>query len=312
MTKKIVSFGAIYCDINYTRFPLPDQLQLDTEIVGSDYSVELGGSAVIFARVASSLGMEPVFIGKIGVDMMGSAVTKLMEEEHITPSFITNINVSTNISSNFVRGDGKSLMTVAGSANQEMTGDEVKNKLFENLPQVQYLYLGGSFKLKNVLPFYQQIILKAKSNGVKIILDHGRVTNATSEEDKKIIRDNIQHIDYYLPSRDELLSVWGETDIKTAMMNIKSKMGGVIVVKDSTNGSLGIATDEIVECPIFPVALLNTVGAGDSFNAGFVFAQSEGLHLLESLRFASATAALKISRFELPSLFEVKKLVEAK
>ncbi len=305
MLSKILSLGASYFEITSINFPLPDTLTIETETVGKEYIIDPGGSAIYFARVSASLGLSPIFIGKRGKDYLGEQLEEMLEEFGITPSYTVSDEVQTNVAINYVRPDGKTLMFVSGSANQALEHHEVESKILDSLVSVNYLYLGGGFKLLSLLPMYADVIKKAKESGVKVIIDHGRVNTALTPESIATMKDAIARADYYLPSKDELLAVWEAESIEHAIKKVREVSAATIVVKDSENGAYGSIGDEIVHCKAFEVVPKNTVGAGDSFNAGFIRAQIEGMDLYESLRFGCATAALKISEGDLPAYDKV-------
>lgn len=293
----VLSLGATYLDINATSFPFGDGLKPETETIGKEYEIALGGSAVTLARISSQLGLKPVFIGKIGNDTAGELISKLMHEKGIYADFIKSDSVQTNLGLNFVSPEGKTLMAGAGSANSSLTGDELVSKVLKYLPEVKYLCLGGYFKLRTLLPFYTQLIEKAHKNSVKVLLDHGRVTNQVTESDRETLRDRVGSVDYYLPSEDEFCLLWGKT-LEEAIMNCTKKTKAHIIIKRAEKGSIGISSNERHDVNGFLVEPINTVGAGDSFNAGFLAATSHGKSLRECLVYANATAALKISNQE--------------
>ena len=301
----------MYLDINAKEFPFSHGLQPNTEVIGGNYEVVPGGSALNFARFCAALALAPVFIGKVGDDPIGKLLTELVTESGVTPAFISSPHVETNVGMNFVGQNGSSIMTVVGSANQSLQGEEVLAKIEEHLTGVQYLYFGGCFKLTMFRQWYKTIAAKAHEMQVKVVLDHGRITNSVSEEDKETMKNLLPHVDYYLPSRDEFLTLWQVATIEEGITKVREYSAATIVVKDAENGAYGSKDDEIVHVPSFPVNVINTIGAGDSFNAGFITSQTLGLSLEEGMKFACATAAVKISHDTVPTTKEVRKLLHA-
>jgi len=309
MKEKILSLGNIYFQIDSVHFPLGNKVDLNRELVGGEYMLYPGSSALNFVRVAKSLGLFPVFVGKMGNDIPGQQVSALLNKEGIEFYPIVSDTHQTNLAINYVSDNTDSLMFVSGDANQSLEKHEVEDKLQELFPDLKYLYLGGTFKLKSLLPALPEIISLAKKHDVKVILDHNRITNATTEEEKDIVRKIVPEVDFYLPSRDELLDLFSATSMEDAIEKLKSLVKNIVVVKDAENGSIGIRNGEVIKVPAFKVDTYNIVGAGDSFNAGFIRAQEEGMGLKESLRFANATAALKISMKGFPTYNDVVKLM---
>jgi sugar/nucleoside kinase (ribokinase family) len=306
----ILSMGSVYLDITALQFPFVTELKAETETVGRDYEVTIGGSALNFSKMCAVLGMKPVFIGKVGNDRPGQIIHELMKETGIESGLITGDNVSTNLGLNFVNSVGKMLLTVVGTANQALSPDDIITKIDLYTDNVNYLYIGGFLKLKQLIPFYPEILQKMKEHGVRIVLDQGRIPNDISEHDLDALRNILSYVDIYLPSEDEFCSLWGEVDLNRGLQKVRQVTQATVVIKCGEKGATGMVTSEIIHVPGFTVQVHNTVGAGDSFNAGFIRAQQDGKSFVDCLRFANATAALKISKKILPTLNEIELLYD--
>ena len=112
-----------------------------------------------------------------------------------------------------------------------------------------------------------------------------------------------------MPSKDEFLELWNVSSIEEGLKQLDGKSSGIIVVKDSENGAVTIIDGQIHAVPAFSVQPIHIIGAGDSFDAGFIAATSQGKDLLTSMKFACATAALKISQPALPTIASIDKFV---
>jgi sugar/nucleoside kinase (ribokinase family) len=309
---ELIAIGGIYLDFNAPDFPInANGLRLETEVVGNKYIAELGGSAINFARLCTALEIPTTFIGKVGKDPMGQLVTQLLPKAGIEPFLIQSDEVQTNISFNMINPNGESIMAVVGSANQSLSSDEVYERAFEKLKQSTYLLLGGCFKLKNLLPAYEKLVDDAKSAGTKVVIDHGRLNDSITNREKEIVREMALKADIYLPSKDEFVELWAVDSIEDGLQKFRQRSPAVIVLKDGANGAVTIDDNrEIIRIASFSVSPIHTVGAGDSFNAGFISAQCKGMGLPESIRFACATGALKISQTKLPTYDEVINLAQ--
>ncbi len=297
----VLSIGTVYLDINSPNFPFETALASETETVGGSYILTPGGSAMNLARVAAFLDLKPIFVGKIGNDVLGSVLEDYIRKSGITPSMIKSGAVQTNLGLNFINTTGKTVMASVGTANQDLSVQEVIAQLNTNLPQSKFLYLGGYFKLKNLTNHFTEIVALAKQHGTKIILDHGRTGNIATGDERNQLITLIRDVDIYLPSLDELLDVWQAQDLNYALGKVRSVTNAITVVKQAERGATGLVEHQSVYMPAYPVATISTVGAGDSFNAGFIKAHLSGKSLEDSLRFANATAALAISQKTLPT-----------
>lgn len=308
MSADILSLGSAYVDINEPLFPVKSLREREkSEVVGANYEIVPGGSALNFAQMCARLDLKPVFVGKIGNDEMGRILTEQVEEKGVIPGFIQADNVSTNVSVNL--GIEDYVYEVLGTANQSLEPDEVRARLEYYLGDVKYFYLGGVFKLRNLLPTLAALAEEAQSRGVEVVLDHGRITNQVSDDDKQTVRDLLSHVDYYLPSRDEFLDLWDAQSLDEAFARVRQISKAVLVVKDGENGAIGMDGKQIFRVPAFDVIVNNLVGAGDAFNAGFIKGRSLGENLATSMAYGCATAALKISASELPTLEKVRSLL---
>ncbi len=299
----LLAVGGVYVDINCLNFPFGDAgIGLEKEIVslGGGYEMVAGGSAMNFNRLCHGLGLSSVLVGKVGDDRAGKLLEELVQEAGVEPALIVDQEVRTNLGLNFVNPEGRTIIASVGSANQALDPESVLERAEPLLKDVRYLYLGTCLKLTRLLPAYEHLVILAKNTDTKIVIDHGRITNATTDEDLAMTRDLVAHSDYYLPSADEFMQMW---DAKSIEDGLKSHDWGQtwVAVKDGPNGVYGFAEGGLTNVPAFDVKVMNTVGAGDAFNAGFVAALHDDRGFDEALRLGNAVAALKISRDELPT-----------
>jgi len=291
---QLISLGTMYVDINCINFPFDKGLFVHRETTGDTYQLELGGSALNFAKLATQLDLQTTFIGKVGDDIMGKALLKLLKKNAINPAVIVDNTVQTNLAIHYIHKDGSSIMTSSGNANQSLTNQDIQGKL-KQINTADFLYLGGCFKLKKLLPYLSTLAQTAKQKGIKVVLDHGRVNNNVTIEDISMIVQLIPYVDIYLPSIDEFLEVWDVTTVEKGVEKIQKHAQPIIVIKQGDLGAIGYRNNQSIKVPAYSIKAVNTVGAGDSFNAGFIRAMSEGKNFEQCLSFACATAAVKIS-----------------
>lgn len=307
MAHELLALGGAYVDINCSDFPFGNNgLQPETEVVGDNYYLEPGGSAPNFTRLCASLEVPTTFIGKVGDDTMGHLFADLMRSANVNPALIVDPLVQTSIGMNVVNAAGKSIMTVAGNANQSMRSEEVEAHVEKLLPGSSYLYLGGCFKLKALLPALGELARLARAQGVKTVLDHGRLTNTVTAKEKEAVRNLACEVDYYLPSEGELKQLWGVSSSEEGLRNLAKIATGTVIVKQAEKGAITLQEGRIITAQAFPVQPIHTVGAGDSFNAGFIAAARSGMNISDSMQFACATAALKLSQEALPTRTDVE------
>lgn len=312
MSSKILSLGSMYFQIGSFHFPLNSESMLDREIVGGDYVIDTGGSAVNFVFTCKALGLSPIFIGKRGDDLAGRELEKMFHDADVSLDAIIDPSKQTNLALNFGSDDGKAVMFVSGSANASLTHPEILEKIQKHIVSIDYLYIGGLFKLKALFNELREIVALAHQHNVKIILDHGRVTNIVTEEEKQTIREIIPEIDIYLPSHEELIAVLEVESLEEAVEKVRNMSSRIVVIKNSNKGAIGIQDGKVTKVSAFSVPVLSPVGAGDTFNAGFVSALDSGKTFEEAIRFGCAAAALKISSRKQPMAEDIENLLHGK
>lgn len=298
----------MYLDINCTNFPFDQGLFAHRETVGEEYQLDLGGSALNFAKIAAQLDIDVSFLGKAGHDGIGGVLTTLFQQNNINPLLVFEKDIQTNLAIHYIHADGSSIMTSCGNANQSLGKEDIEPKLDELFDTVGYLYLGGVFKLKKLLPYLKEIAKKAKDKGITVVLDHGRVNNSVTKKDLEHLSELFPYIDIYLPSMDEFLTVWKADTPQEAFTNLCEIAQPITIIKHAENGAIGFYEEKEFYADPYKVEVMNTVGAGDSFNAGFLKAQIEGMTVEESMQFACAVAALKISTTEKITVVSVNQL----
>lgn len=291
----VLSLGTAYIDINCINFPFDKGLFAHRETTGNEYLMELGGSSLNFAKICTKLDIKTMFLGKVGDDRLGNMAIKMMREQRIIPHVMLERKAHTNLAVHYIHEDGTSIMTSTGSANQQLTKDNVTLLLSDDEYTFDYLYLGGCFKLKELLPDLYKIAKEQKAKGAIIVLDHGRINNSVTEADLMHIKKLLPYVDLYLPSIDEFLAVWDAQTIDEAYAKASQVTKATIVVKQGDLGATGFVDGKKIDIPAYKVKVINTVGAGDSFNAGLIRALSQKLPYEEAIRHACATAAVKIS-----------------
>jgi len=307
--KKILALGTMYLDINCIDFPFDKGLFVNRETVGNNYQYDLGGSALNFAKVASQLQLTISLVGKVGTDPISAIVLSLLRQNKITPHLIADTSVQTNLAIHYIHTTGDSIMTSCGNANQSLSFQDIERKIDPLLDSIEYVYIGGIFKLKHVLPHLTTLAKKVKGKNIKIVLDHGRINNTVSVSDRNYLMEVFPYVDIYLPSIDEFLAVWKSKTMEEGFVKLSKVSSALTIVKQAENGALGFDKGIITSVDPYKVTVRNTVGAGDSFNAGFLKAHMDGMSLKESIQYGCAVAAIKISTKERIMIDDVETLM---
>lgn len=105
------------------------------------------------------------------------------------------------------------------------------------------------------------------------------------------VRKAIQHVDIFLPNAAEARRITGRADLTDAI-RVLADLCRLVVVKDGPNGAYACSDGQIVHAPAIAVVPLDTTGAGDCFNAGFLTAWLTGRSLIDCLRWGNVVGGL--------------------
>ncbi|HEX7973782.1 MAG TPA: PfkB family carbohydrate kinase [Anaerolineales bacterium] len=129
----------------------------------------------------------------------------------------------------------------------------------------------------------------AHSRKMKVVMD-GNSGRGVSLEDRAA-RNAVQGVDVLLPNAREARCLTGEMDLLAAL-RVLAKLCPLVVLKDGPRGSYVCEGSEIIHAPAIRVTPVDTTGAGDAFNAGFLKAWLDGLPLLDCLRWGNVVGGL--------------------
>ncbi len=275
------------------------------------YHLALGGSAAQFSLVAGSLGMRPHLIAQIGKDEAGSSVRTLLKQTPIISHLIVDPRVQTVIAANII--DSREVMygIAGGDASARVRAADIEPLARRAIRSSQYLYIGSFFKMVRLTTMYVRLARYARSQGAQVVLDHGRINSQVRAADIKQMKRLLSSVDLYLPSEQEFQKVWRGSSLTQAVQHMRQVYQGTVVVTRDKRGAVGFITGAQVRVPGFPVTVQHPVGAGDSFNAGLIWALHKGKGLAEAIRYAHAVAALKISQAKLPTPSAVRRFLRS-
>jgi len=137
--------------------------------------------------------------------------------------------------------------------------------------------------------FVRPICEAARARGIPIVLDADRPT----VEDDPLFRI----ADYVVFSSECLRATTGRDDLSAGLLGMAPRTQAFLAVSDGPNPVRYVADGQVRTLPVFKVDAIDTLAAGDVFHAGFTLGLAEGRDPLSALRFGSAAAGLKCTRF---------------
>jgi ribokinase len=264
------------------------------EQIVDGYCLELGGSANIFACQMAKLGARTAVIGYVGSDFLGDFILRRLTESGVDVSLIKRDNsVPTGLGVTLAEANDRAILTFLGSIDLGRPTDLPGSP--RNI--CRHWHVASPFLLRGLRGAWKEFLERAKADGLTVSLD----TNWDPEEKWDGISDLLPLVDVFLPNDAEATALTGITDSAEAARQL-AKSGPLVVVKRGPRGAIALSnggTWEIDASQAVPFdgTPIDTVGAGDNFDAGFIRAWLLRLDVNECLRlghlcaFASLSAA---------------------
>jgi sugar/nucleoside kinase (ribokinase family) len=248
----------------------------------------IGSSSVIFACGAARLGLRVAFIGVCGDDIFGRFMLDEMQKRGVDVSKVSfRSDGQTGLSIILNRGTDRAILTHTGLIAALRTSD-ISDALLQN---TRHLHVASYFLQTNLQPDLPGLFRRARAFGLTTSLD----TNYDPSESWAGFDELLSVTNVFLPNEKELLSLSREATLDLAIDKLESNVE-TLAIKLGAEGALGVCGGEKIRVVSIPVNVVDTVGAGDSFDAGFLYGYLNGWTLEKSLRLGCICGGLSTQR----------------
>lgn len=274
MTKSfdIIALGELNVDLLLNKiegFP-----EVGKEIFAKNMNLTLGSSTAIFAANSASLGAKVSFLGMIGKDAFGSIVKDSLKDRGVdTSNLIEMSDEATGLTVVMNYGSDRANVTYPGAMSR-LGFENVDEKV---IASAKHVHISSIFLQDRLSRDLYEIVRLIKRHNVTISIDTQWDPSEKWDFDYKKI---LPLTDVFLPNDKEIMALTGTSSVEDAVGEIQDYIN-VLVVKMGSEGSLMVTKDGK---RTFLKSFLNSnvvdaIGAGDSFNAGFVSSFVKGEQL---------------------------------
>jgi sugar/nucleoside kinase (ribokinase family) len=299
----ILIAGEINPDLIITGNVIPTFDQV--EKVVNSATLEIGSSSVIFACGAARLGLKVAFIGVCGDDIFGRFMIDEMQKKQIdTGHVILQKEGQTGLSVILNKNADRAILTFPGLIGA-LTSKNIEDSL---LKQCRHLHVASYYLQSNLQIGLANLFNRAHSLGLTTSLD----TNYDPTEKWAGLEELLPFTDIFLPNRAEALSITRSSDEVTALKKL-AKITKIVAIKLGAQGALVNDQEKAQRASSIPVNVVDTVGAGDSFDAGFIYGFLNDWPMEKVLRLGCVCGSLSTQQTGgtkgQPTLAEVMKYV---
>ncbi len=277
-------------NLDLILYGLPEQLPPERELLADRMMLTLGSSSAIVAHNLSALGSQVGFQSRIGDDPLGRIALERMQEGRVDVSKVRIVPGSTTTGLTVIlhHEQWRNILTYSGTI-AELCWDDLD---LDYLADSRHFHLSSYYLHKSLRSRVAELFERMKSKGLTISLD----TNDDPDDRwEGGLHDLLRYVDVFLPNEREACKAAGTEDLEDAIGKL-SKLVPLVVVKLGRKGAMAQKGRERFTAASKEVVPVDTVGAGDSFDAGFLYEYVRGADLEKCLQSGNAAGALSTTR----------------
>jgi sugar/nucleoside kinase (ribokinase family) len=282
-------------NLDLILYGVPEELPRERELLADRMMLTLGGSSAILAHNLAALGSRVGFQSRIGDDQFGEIALEPLRKSGVDvscvrkPSAETGSNATgTGLTVIMQRERWRNMVTYAGTI-AELTWDDLD---LDYLTDSRHFHLSSFYLQTGLRARVPELFRKMKEAGLTVSLD----TNDDPDDSwAGGLDEALRYVDIFLPNEREAQKAAGVNDLEAAVTKLSATVP-LVVVKMGAAGAMAQRGSERFTSPPRRVEAIDAVGAGDSFDAGFLNRYLRGDDLVECLAAGNLAGALSTTR----------------
>jgi ribokinase len=274
---RLVVIGSSSMDLVVTADKRPGKGET---ILGQSFKTVPGGKGANQAVAASRLGAEVYMIGCVGEDEFGKIILDNFKKNGVHTNYVKRVSPIETGTAHITLTDGDNSIIVVEGANQYVTPNYIETAL-------DVLFSADMVLIQQEIPeeTVEYVTHICAEKGIPLVLNPAPA--------RPVSQAVIEKATYITPNETEAGVLFAGEEPREAMKKYPNK----VFITEGKKGVRYHDGEEEVLVPSYPVEAVDTTGAGDTFNAAFAVALSEGKSLQNSLTFANRAASLSVTKF---------------
>jgi len=286
----VAVLGEIIIDIVHYLPRVPCQKDTWHESVRAEKVVICpGGAGLYCAQALSKLGAKSGIIGNVGNDALGRLLIDSLNQAGVDTKGIKRLSIETpSCSILVIRHEEKISLGGAGSW-QELQFEDID---LEYASSAKFLHFGGYY-------LYPKMWGEPTIKIMKHSQEHGLTTSLDTQMDRSgkyagKIDQVLKYVDVLFLDEYEAKAITGQDSLSEASAKLLISGPDTVAIKLGTKGCFVSTSNETATIPAFKVKVVDTIGAGDAWDAGFIFGKLNDWDIERSAKFANAVAAFSV------------------
>jgi sugar/nucleoside kinase (ribokinase family) len=277
-------------NLDLILYGLPEQLTPERELMADNMMLTLGSSSAIVAHNLAALGARVGFQSRIADDPLGQIALERLKQGGVDVSQVRIVPGATQTGLTVIlhHEAWRNILTYSGTI-AELCWEDLD---LDYLADARHFHLSSYYLQRRLRPRVGDLFQRLKSAGLTISLD----TNDDPDDQwQDGLQEILRHVDVFLPNQREAKKIAGTDDLEAAISKL-AKLVPLVVVKLGKEGALAQRGAERITSPAHTVTAVDAVGAGDSFDAGFLYQYLQGADLPACLAGGNLAGAFSTTR----------------
>jgi sugar/nucleoside kinase (ribokinase family) len=270
-------------NLDLILYGLPEQMPTERELLASDFAITLGSSSAILAHNLAALGSSVGFLTKAGEDCFGALALERLRERRVDLTRVVH-GAKSGVTVLLPHETQRHILTFLGTIAEL----KVEDLDLTYLASSRHFHMSSLFLQRGLRADVPQLFRQMKSAGLTTSLD----TNDDPDDRwDGVLEEILPYVDVLLPNEREAMKLSRANDLETTLSRLAEKVQ-TVVVKMGANGAVAMRGGRRFSVPAVPVAVVDPVGAGDSFDAGFLHQFLNGADITRCLTWGNLCGAL--------------------
>jgi sugar/nucleoside kinase (ribokinase family) len=257
--------------------------------LSKDMNFTLGSASAIFASNIARLGLNVGFLGKIGDDYFGDYILQSLNSRNVDTSHIirdksakTGICVSLSFPENYAMASYPGVRETFRLSNVD----------FDYISTARHMHMSSYYLQTGMQEGCSELFRHAKELGLTTSFDPD--SDPSGKWDNSIFK-TLKYVDIFLPNETEALNISKCNDVESAL-DLLSKVVNTVVIKTGKSGVWTKNPNKTIHANVFKIEVVDTTGAGDSFNSGFIHQYLKDSEIEECALWGNACAAISTTK----------------
>ena len=257
--------------------------------LSQDMSFTLGSASAIFASNIARLGLNVGFVGKIGDDYFGDYILESLASRSVdTSQIIRDKNAKTGICVSLSFPENYAMASYPGVRETFRLSDID----FDYISGARHMHMSSYYLQKGMQEGCPELFRHAKESGLTTSFDPD--SDPSGIWDRSIF-ETLKYVDIFLPNETEALNISKCNDVRSAL-DLLCKVVDTVVIKTGKNGVWTKNRNKTIHTNAFNINVIDTTGAGDSFNSGFIQQYLLGSDIGKCALWGNACAAISTTK----------------